>query len=461
MIFTTVGLIMFMWKWKYQRKVRNLEEKLNEFYYTRVVIDEASMKYATNVLNSINQALRKYFSINYNYYPVGEFFLQGSVAEGMKVCEPNEFDVTIPIILPNDFFEVIKIFPGVGKLRYRTDQSSPNFWIDLDVVERHLYHEVEVHNGRYLSPLKVGKKIKEMILKAISSVDFKLQLHPSIILVDQAKIHDYEFGPATEIKVVYETSKGSKASFIVDYVAQINVEREEHVINPYYSKEKYVSAGYGGYYSSYYADPTVYWRVSNSAREKAMLDYIGFEGKKPLLIYKAFILLNKNLKNPVLGSYHVKNIVLFLAFQRAKNIYSCCHKKYQTEAEFLKDLNKTSFLSASLPEQIIEITKYLYQFLKLGEMPWVFHQHDTMKFDLRDEKKAKLFNIPKIQASVRDYLKDIVNNENWGKLIEDAFDHTSLLGCPLRKGVPYMKKESTKSRQVKVYTRKNLNFMSV
>ena len=439
--------------------MRKLEEKLNEFYHISVVIEEASMKYAINVLNSINQDLRKCFSINYKHYPVEEFFLQGSVAEGMKVCEPNEFDVTIPIILPNDWFEVIKIFPGVGKPRYRENRFSSNYWIDLDVHERHLYDEVEVHNGRYLSPLKVGKKIKDMIFKAISSVDFKLQLHPSIILVDQAKIHDYEFGPATEIKVVYETNNGSQASFIVDYVAQIRFEREEHVINPYYSKEKYVSAGYGGYYSSYYPDPTVYWRVSNSAREKPMLDYIGFEGKKPLLIYKALILLNKNLKNPVFGSYHVKNIVLLLAFQRAKNIYSCCHKKYQTEAEFLMDLHKTSFLSASLPEQIMEVTKHLYQFLERGEMPCVLHQHDTMKFDLRDEKKAKLFDIPKIQTSVRDYLKAIVNNENWGKLIEDASDHASLHGCPLRKGVPYMKKISTKSREVKRDTRKTDNFI--
>ena len=100
----------------------------------------------------------------------------------------------------------------------------------------------------------------------------------------------------------------------------------------------------------------------------------------------------------------------------------------------------------------MEVTKYMYQFLECGEMPWYFHQHDTMKFDLRDQKKAKIFDIPQIQASVRDYLKDIVENENWGKLIEDASDHASLHGCPLRKGVPYMKKESTKSELQKSKT---------
>ena len=292
MIFTTVGLL-YMWKWKYQRELRKLELKLNKFYYTSVVIDKISMKLATNMLNSVNLALRRYFSIYHKSYPVGEFVLQGSVAEGLKVCEPNEFDVAIPIILPDDLFEVIKTFSGVGKLRYREKRYYHlNEWAWLDVHERHLFDDVEIQVASYLSPRKVGEKIKEMILEAVNNDDFKSQLDPSIIFVDQAKIHDYEFGPATEIKVGYKTSTGRQASFIVDYVANVYVEREEHVINPYYSKEKFVSAGYAGYYSTYFADPTVYWRVSNSAKERAILDYIGFKGKEPLLIYKALILLN-------------------------------------------------------------------------------------------------------------------------------------------------------------------------
>ena len=451
MIFTTFGLIC-MWNWEYERKLGKLEEKLNEFYYTRVVIDKSSMEYATNVLDSVNLAFRRYFSINHTDYPVGEFILQGSAAEDMKVCEPNEFDVSIPIVFQKDSFQVIKILPGVGKLKYRRKPWFCNGWKSLDVHERHLYDDLEVHDEIYLSPLKVGKKIKEMIFEALNSDDFKSHLDPSIILVGKAQIHDYEFGPATEIKVVYKTSKRIQASFVVDYVALVHAEREEHVINPYYSKEKFISAGYSGYYSTYYADPTVYWRVSTSAREKAMLDYIGFKGKKPLLIYKALLLLNKNLKNPILGSYHVKNVVLLLAFQRHGSICLCCDKQYQAEDEFIKDLHETSFLSASLPVQIMEITKYMCQFVENGEMPWVFHQHDTMKFSLRDEKKSKKFNIGKIQASVRDYLKDIVKNENWIKLIEDASDHASLHGCPLRKGVPYMRKKSAKSSEVRLDT---------
>ena len=328
------------------KKLKKLEQKLNEFYYTSVVIEKTSMKAATNILNSVNLALSRYFSIYHKSYPVGEFVLQGSVAEGLKVCEPNEFDVAIPIILPDDLFEVIKTSPGVGKIRYRKIYSYLNDWASLDVNERHLTDEIEMQVASYLSPCKVGEKIKEMILEAVNSDDFKSQLDPSIIFVTLAKIHDYEFGPATEIKVGYKTSAGRQASFIVDYVAQVHVEREEHVINPYYSKEKYLSAGYSGYHSTYVADPRVYWRVSNSEKERAMLDYIGFKGKEPLLIYKALILLNKNLKNPVLGSYHLKNIIFLLAFQHDCNICLFCNKQYKREDEFLKDLNKTSFISA-------------------------------------------------------------------------------------------------------------------
>ena len=43
------------------------------------------MKAATNILNSVNLALSRYFSIYHKSYPVGEFVLQGSVAGGLKV----------------------------------------------------------------------------------------------------------------------------------------------------------------------------------------------------------------------------------------------------------------------------------------------------------------------------------------------------------------------------------------
>ena len=438
MAFTIIGLIA-MWK-EYQRKLGKLGEKLNEFYYNKVVIDKASMHFATNILNSVNQALKKYLDINHKYYPVGEFILQGSVAEGLKVCKPNEFDVSIPVLLPDDLFEAVKDSPGIGKFRYKNEEDYSNLWTYLDVHEKHGYDEIETHNQRFLSPQKVGEKIKEMIFEALDSADFKSELDSAILLVDEAKVHDYEFGPATEIKVLYKTSNGFQASFIIDYVVQVQIDREKHVISPYYSKEKYVNSGYGGYYSTYFEDPLVYWRVSNSAREKAIISYVGLEGTKPLLIYKALILLNEKFKNPILGTYHMKNIFFLLAFRSERNICLCCKKQYQTEEEYLKDLKKSSFLSSSLPEQFIGFTKYMYQFFEKGEMPWFFHQHDMMKFDSRDEKKARHFDIPKIQASVRDYLKDIVEKEHWDKLIEDAADHVSLRGCPFRKGRPYMKK---------------------
>lgn len=66
------------------------------------------------------------------------------------------------------------------------------------------------------------------------------------MLVDEAKVHDYEFGPATEIKVLYTTSQGFQASFVIDCVVQVRIERKEYVISPYYSKEKYVYTDYGG-----------------------------------------------------------------------------------------------------------------------------------------------------------------------------------------------------------------------
>ena len=143
-VFTIISLIA-IWK-EYQRKLGKLGEKLNEFYHNKVVIDKASMQFATNILNSVNQALEKYLDINQKYYPVREFILQGSVAEGLTVCKPNEFDVSIPVILPDDLFEAVKDSPGIGTFRYKNEEDYSNLWTYFDVHEKHGYDKIETHN---------------------------------------------------------------------------------------------------------------------------------------------------------------------------------------------------------------------------------------------------------------------------------------------------------------------------
>ena len=86
------------------------------------------------------------------------------------------------------------------------------------------------------------------------------------------------------------------------------------------------------------------------------------------------------------------------------------------------------------------MTKYIYHFVKNGSMSWVFHQHIQMTFEMRDKKKSELFDKPKIQKEMTEYLEDIVLNENWNKLSDDATDEVKPLRCPVKKGLLHLKK---------------------
>ena len=108
-------------------------------------------------------------------YPVEKFVLSGSVSEGLKVCQPNEFDVIIPIVLSNvDWLEGISTFPGIKKFRFKQRSVSPdNYWFERFVKEKHFYDNVEIHAETFLSPEKIGKKLKNMLFEAIECREFK------------------------------------------------------------------------------------------------------------------------------------------------------------------------------------------------------------------------------------------------------------------------------------------------
>ena len=80
--------------------LRRLAERIYAFYENEVRIDSRAMQHANDMLWSVNNAFYNYIKEVYNVeYPVGEFTISGSISEGLKVCEPNKFDVIIPIIL--------------------------------------------------------------------------------------------------------------------------------------------------------------------------------------------------------------------------------------------------------------------------------------------------------------------------------------------------------------------------
>lgn len=394
--------------------LRRLAERIYAFYENEVRIDSRAMQHANDMVWSVNNAFYNYIKEVYNVeYPVGEFTISGSVSEGLKVCEPNEFDMIITIILSeHKAIKVIKESPGIAKFEFldaEHQSHTDNKWFNMTVTETRYQDHTRISHTAYLSPQKIAEKMKQIMLEAIDSSTFRKNLHPLITRVEQAKVHQYEFGPTSEFKITFQAIEGYSTSTFVDYVPIVHMLDDSHVINPCYRNEdvkvKAITSDWGtSHIDTFYGDPTLYWRINYSGKEKATLDLVGEKGKTPLRVYKGLVLCNKHLKNPVFGSYHMKNVFLMLAFEHSADMKSCCSKKSETIEEFSNRLVLSNYNFLPLSRQIIEMTKHIYHFVKNGSMPWVFHQHIQMTFEMRDKKKSELFDVPKIQKEMTEYL---------------------------------------------------------
>ena len=441
-----------MGKWLLQdRKLDELDERLQDFYQTRVEINPATMAHATEVMKSVMLFLQDHLHKNEPNYPVGDSILSGSVADGLKVCEPDEFDVLVPIRMSasskhgdDKWYE--KRFPApelttfqiaekqnlnFSFFRWECERRRRSYWPLQTVTETVYYDDRVIQSIMYISPEKVAQKLERLLFQAINLPNVKKMLHPSILDLKEGKRHEYTYGPAAEVKVVYRGLNGEDLTMSIDFVGFLKMDgKEEHVVNPYYTIAEYISTGCAGKWSDRYADPTVFWKRSYSSTERRLIEKSEMEHnveiKQMLMIYKAFLRLNRHLKNEIVSSYYIKNIALILGIEGLQEEVADLRKYDCTDHEETQNMSivdKTGFSlwTSKRPSlQLIEMTKYMYQFVVDGKMPWAFESRVFLHFDTRDQKKSALIDIPKLKETMKNYLQEIIETDNWLKLLQDA-----------------------------------------
>ena len=91
----------------------------------------------------------------------------------------------------------------------------------------------------------------------------------------------------------------------------------------------------------------------------------------------------------------------------------------------------------------MEVAKALYVFVEKGYILHFFEPCISVTFEPKSEKKRKKYNVEKIQDEVRAYLQDIVEREDWTKLLTILLFLLFLLNHPY---VPSTKANRTKTR---------------
>ena len=133
------------------------------------------MAHATEVMRSVMLTLQRHLQTYEPNFPVGDFILSGSVADGAKVCAPDEFDILVPIRMPGlewDEWDE-KYFPDPELATFKRTRIpwlgpknvSKNYWLLQTVVEQIFYDHIEIQTNDYISPEKVARQLQELLFK--------------------------------------------------------------------------------------------------------------------------------------------------------------------------------------------------------------------------------------------------------------------------------------------------------
>ena len=270
--------------------------------------------------------------------------------------------------------------------------------------------------------------MEELVFSAKDDASFKESLHSSVLLIEKVKSHEFTYGPAADVKITYMDFYGNEKVMSIDFggFVKLGARKEEHVVNPYYTVAEYISTGCGGKWSEAYADPTMFWRRSYSNTENRLIEKSGMKVKQALMIYKALLLRNKRLRNDIVSSYYIKNIAFILAFEGLAEVVA---KSRALDCTDLEDVLNTRIVESTalghwtsqrLSLQFVAMTKYLYEFVDAGKMPWALEPRVFLHFETRDQKKSNRIDIPQLRGTMKEYLREIVEEEKWVKLIEDS-----------------------------------------
>ena len=121
------------------------------------------------------------------------------------------------------------------------------------------------------------------------------------------------------------------------------------------------------------------------------------------MVWKTIALKNTQFnKAPILNSFHLKNLVLRLAFENLNDLAQNWNNNNKDD-DFEEYMS--GWASYPLALQIKEVGKRLYRFLKKGSMPWAFHDDTNVNFKSNNKEVCKDHDVPAMRLKLADYLE--------------------------------------------------------
>ena len=274
----------------------SLIHRLEEYYENYVEIPESQMERAQQAVEDIKNEYLEHIRENLSTFKV-EMVDSGSTAEGLKVIDPDEFDVMLVVEIQNlPECENIKLQPGretlpdangfyhitfkqdyVQEMQSRRVRSS---WPNLSKWKE---------NG-FLSPVKARSAFQSLSTQIFNNYD-------------SYDVSTYTIGPAVTVEVKYQNNPPRRLS--IDFVPAFKFGSEVYVAKPH-PKVLETNGNCDDLY-------TYLWRRSYSSHEKKKIKKIEGRGchLKCLKILKA-VHVNHQPEMGMFSSYVLKTLLFHL-----------------------------------------------------------------------------------------------------------------------------------------------------
>ncbi|XP_033119756.1 uncharacterized protein LOC117119056 [Anneissia japonica] len=265
---------------------KSLLTELRRYDNKFVAIPDKKMKRAKEVVEKIKRSFQKY--VRENHFNCREIMHQGSVYEGLKVIEPNEFDLLFPVELENSGWKLEQAIdsecdiPGYYFIQ-KEGYLGGSYWNECIV------------NDTYLSPVKVGRKMQSVIQKYVKDVTLPNEINFTL----------RENGPALTLEVCYDDS----GHMSIDIVPSIKIRGRMFVAKRHPNADEYQTLRRVDNMYNHI------WRESFSEMEKSIIRQMDGMNECRRTCLKILKTIRKKKGKSQLGklwSYHLKTCLLHL-----------------------------------------------------------------------------------------------------------------------------------------------------
>ncbi|XP_033116348.1 cyclic GMP-AMP synthase-like [Anneissia japonica] len=343
-----------------QRKSQPLLMELRRYYRDYVAIPVDKRYRAFEVVEDIKNSLQKFVQDeSKTNYTFGDIMPQGSSYEGLKVVEPNEFDLLLPLILKDSEWRSTE---AAG-----SEYHAPGYvFIRKCISNTKTPYDDAIDNDVYLSPIEIKRKMQSIVQRAVKKLDF-----PNV-----QRVTLRESGPALTLEVIYDDDDYGSRKMFIDIVPSMNIRNKLFVAKRHPESDQYQNRTYHNIFNNL-------WRVSFSEKEKEIIREMDGERecrRTCLKILKTIQLKKGSSQLGMLSSYHLKTCMLHLN----------------------ADKSIGSWHQDNLDDRFKDLLMKLIQFLKEEKMP---------SFSDRNIDLFSTYNTIQLQ-NIRDWLERKVRSDD-------------------------------------------------